>query len=260
MKATTAERQEVILKELGGEGFVSIPALSERLGVSEMTVRRDLDRMAEAGYLERTHGGAAPLRPHSAAGVDLVEPSFDARYRGQSAQKAAIARTAAGLVSAGQTIALDIGTTTGRLAAEVANMPISIYTTSIRISTLLASERAMVYVPGGLVAGIEPSLIGARAVDHLRQFNFDTVFLGASGLSESGVFFDYSLEDTEIKRALAEVSRRVVMLLDSSKFNRVSVARICDAAKVHTLITDQMPPEPIRRVLQDAGTEILTAK
>ncbi|MCB2129560.1 MAG: DeoR/GlpR transcriptional regulator [Rhodobacteraceae bacterium] len=260
MKAPTAQRQEVILKELKDEGFVSITLLAGRLGVSEMTVRRDLDRLAEAGHLERTHGGAAPLRPLSSQGIDLVEPSLDSRYQAQAAEKNAIARTAAGLVSAGQTIALDIGTTTGRLASELANLPVSIYTTSIRIAALLASARASVYVPGGVVAGIEPSIIGARAVDHLRQLNFDIVFLGASGLSGNGAFFDYSLEDTEIKRALTDVSRKVVMLMDSSKFSRVSVARICDAHKVHTLITDRMPPEPIRGILQDMGTEVLLAK
>ncbi|WP_198671148.1 DeoR/GlpR family DNA-binding transcription regulator [Oceanibium sediminis] len=260
MKMTTAQRHELILQDLRSEGFVSVPALAERLGVSDMTIRRDLGRLAETGLLERTHGGAAPVRSPGALHVDLVEPSLKDRLHASGAQKLAIARTAARMVSPGQTIALDIGTTTGHLAAELRETQVSIYTSSLKIAAQMAGSRAMVYVPGGLIAGIEPSIVGARAVDHLRQLNFEIAFLGASSLSENGTFFDYSLEDAEIKRVLTEVSSQVVMLLDSSKFNRVSVASICDGSKVDTLITDQEPPEHTRARLVERGTKIIIAK
>ena len=143
---------------------------------------------------------------------------------------------------------------------ELRETAVSIYTTSVKIAAQLASARPMVYLPGGLVAGVEPSVVGARAVDHLRQLNFDIAFLGASGLSEDGVLFDYSLEDTEVKRAFTDAARCVVALLDSSKFNRVSVARICSAEQIDVLVTDRQPPEPIASRLTEAGVKIITAE
>jgi len=260
VKMNSAQRQGVILGDMKASGFVSVPMLAEQCGVSEMTVRRDLDRLAEFGLLERMHGGAAPLRRTAIARVDLVEPSLDMRHLAQAPQKLAIARAAARIITPGQTIALDIGTTTGRLAAELANTAVSIYTTSVRIAASLASARPMVYLPGGLVAGAEPSIVGSRAIAHLRQLNFEIAFLGASGLSEGGILFDYSLEDAEVKRAFTEAAQRVVMLLDSSKFNRVSVARICSVAQIDTLITDCMPPEPIRSLLAESNVDVIIAE
>jgi DeoR family glycerol-3-phosphate regulon repressor len=255
----SAQRQGVILGEMKDSGFVSVPVLAQRCGVSEMTVRRDLDRLADSGLLERMHGGAAPIRNASSTRFDVVEPSLDQRHEAQAPQKLAIARAAARMIIPGQTIALDIGTTTGRLAAELGDTAVSIYTTSLRIAASLASARPMVYLPGGLVAGLEPSIVGSRAIADLRQLNFEIAFLGASGLSDDGILFDYSLEDAEVKRAFTEAAQRVVLLLDSSKFNRVSVARICSVTQIDTLITDCMPPEPIRSLLAESTVEVIIA-
>lgn len=260
MKFATGRRHELILQALAAARFVSVTELAKRFDVSEMTIRRDLERLDTNGKLERTHGGATVLKTNGQSKVDILEPSLDVRTYAFETNKISVARAASNLVSPGQTIALDIGSTTGRLVHELREMRISIYTTSVRLAAQLCDSRAMVYMPGGLVAGSEPSIIGARAVDHLNQLNFDIAFMGASGLSNNGLFYDYSVEDTEIKRALIQNSHRVVMLLDSSKFNRISVARICDGTQVDILITNQKPQDDILKNLEKCGTKILIAE
>ncbi len=259
MRTTTAQRHEMILRQLKTQGFVTVRELTDACGASEATLRRDLDKLAEIGLLERTHGGAAPVRRTSPERIDLIEPDVDARATKNMAAKQAIARAAAKLVSAGQTVALDIGTTTFQLAKELSELPVSVYTTSLRIAALLANARPHVYLPGGLVSGTEPSIIGARAADHLSQLNFDTVFIGASSLSDNGVVFDYSLEDTESKRVLLANAQRRVLLMDSSKLSRLSVARVCDLSEIDVLICDAEPPPRIHEKLSMSGAELLLA-
>lgn len=257
MKIASSNRHGLILKALQAARYLNVASLARQFDVSEMTIRRDLDRLAALGKLERTHGGASALDAGKQPKLDIIEPSITDRASSFGVQKAVIARTAARLVSPGQTVALDIGSTVASLAAEMREMRVSIYTTSVRIAAQMSDARAMVYVPGGLIAGNEPSIVGARAVDHLNQLNFDIAFLGASGVSSNGWFYDYSIEDTEIKRALTENADKVVMLLDSSKFNRISVARICDGSKIDILITDKEPQNEIRSQLKKCGTEIV---
>lgn len=259
MKMTTAQRRDIIFNKLTKDGFVTISDLSSACSVSEMTIRRDLDLLAKSGLLHRTHGGAGPIRTGAPARVNLIEPRFDDRSTVNVGKKQAIAQAASRLVFPGQTIALDIGTTTAYLAAEVSQASVSIYTCSVKIAARLSDARPMVYLPCGLVHGTEPSIIGALAVEHLRGLNFDTVFLGASGMSENGACFDYSLEDTETKRALIESARETVMLLDSSKFGQTSVVQICEASQIDMLITDATPPPAILARLKAADVEIVIA-
>lgn len=110
-------------------------------------------------------------------------------------------------------------------------------------------------MPCGRISGSEPSVVGPQAVDHFRDDYFDIAFVGASGLTPEGLF-DYSLEDAEIKRVFVERARIKVALLDSTKFNRVSLARICALPALDVLITDAEPPAPLREALSDAGIRV----
>ncbi len=263
MKAATklhaAQRHSLILQTLDEAGFVTVPEMALACNVSEMTLRRDLDILSEKKRLERTHGGASRLNAAGAVMVDLVEPNIDARSMVNSAGKSAIARCAAALIQPNQTIALDIGTTALCLADLLLDRDINIYTSSLKIAGMLAGQKPSVFVPGGRIFGSEPSVVGPQAVKSLNDLCFDAVFIGASGISGAG-FYDYSIEDTHIKRALIEGAQKVVALIDNTKFNRMSVAKVCALKEVDLLVTDVEPPEELLEVLKAAGVTIQIAE
>ena len=144
------------------------------------------------------------------------------------------------------------------LADRIKEMPIRVFSTSLPIARHLGQSGAKVYVPGGEVQGSEPSIVGVKAVEDLRRFHFDISFLGVSGLAEDG-FYDYSIEETEIKAAMVSQSKRNIVLMDSSKFGRVSVARVSELTNISMLITEKIPPESLLESLEAAGVEILIA-
>ena len=258
-KQAITQRHEFILQVLRKDGLVSVPGIASDFGMSEMTVRRDLDKLAERNLLIRIHGGAKSLQHFDGLDVDLVEPSFDERTAKNRRAKAAIAQCALQLVEENQTIALDIGTTVFELAHQLRDLSVRVVTSSLKIAGYLAQSRASVYVPGGQVSGTEPSVIGADAAEHLRSFLFDTAFLGVSGLTADG-FYDYSLEDTAIKKVLIGCAQKSVVLLDSSKFERLSVVKISTLERIDVLVTDTPPPVSLHDALDAAGVQVEVAQ
>ncbi len=253
-----ADRQDRIALALAQSGYLAIADLAAHLGVSEMTIRRDLDALADKGLAERAHGGAFSLASAPAGRLDIVEPAIDERIARNSDVKARIGNLAAGLVEPRQTIAVDIGSTTLCLAYALRDLDVRIFTSSLKIALLLAQAPPRVYMPGGEIRGTEPSLVGAMANDQLRSLRFDWFFLGAAGLSADGVY-DYSLEDTEIKRTLMAQSARTVALIDSSKFDRMSMVRIAGLAGLDMLVTDASPDGVLADGLADAGVDVRLA-
>lgn len=253
------QRQDLIMTAIRQTGFVTIPEMAESCRVSEMTLRRDLDQLAGRKLVTRIHGGAVVPDDSDGPRVDLVEPSVDTRAGRSHEAKQMIARRAHGMVVPGQTIALDIGTTTFELARLLRDVRLRVFTNSLKIAGLLSESRPSVYIPGGQVSGSEPSIIGARAIEYLNSFFFDIVFIGVSGLSAEG-YFDYSLEDTEIKKTLISRARQKVVLLDSTKFDRMSVALVARMNEIDSLITDAPPPQKLSQALEAAGVRVELAQ
>ena len=256
-KLSAAERRGGISLLLEQSGYVSIAHLAARFNVSEMTIRRDLDTLAAQGVAERAHGGAVTRLTRRALSMDLVEPAFDDRLRENSIAKAQIARAAAALIQPQQTIGIDIGSTAMALAQAIRGLDVRVFTSSAKIGLMLSNTATRVYLPGGEIRGTEPSLIGDIARRQLESFRFDWAFLGASGIADDGIY-DYSLDDSEIKRALIGSAQTVVALMDASKFNRLSVVRICELSAIDILITDRAPDHELAAKLLAAGvrTEI----
>lgn len=255
----TPQRQKLVLRLIAERGLVTVENIAQACRVSKMTVRRDLDALAEQALIERTHGGAAAIGFVNGASMDWVEPEISTRSALNYDLKLRIARAAATLVRNGQTLALDVGSTTNCLAEILAERQVNIYTSSLRIAARLAQQTANAYVPPGKVGGTEPSIVGSQAVRYLSQLSFDIGFIGVSGMSDRG-FYDYSLDDTEVKQALIAHSRKRVVLLDSSKFNRMSVVCVSAFEGIDILVTDSPPPEPLREALRVADVEILLAQ
>lgn len=252
-------RQAHILEQLRKSGFVSVAEVAASLAVSEMTIRRDLIDLETERRLVRTHGGAIAAESHAAHAFDREEPAFEQRLRQNNNAKEAIAAVAASLVGPRQTVALDVGSSTFVLAARLLAFPsIKVFTNSLRIATILGRERRDVYLPGGEVRGDEMSMCGPTAVAQFEQLWFDIAFIGASGLTEAG-FFDYSLEDSELKRVYLRRSSRKVLLCDAAKFNHLSLVQVASLDTIDMLITNAAPTGSLADALAQANVEIRIA-
>ena len=159
----------------------------------------------------------------------------------------------------GATIGIDTGSTTRCLAEHLLRVAgLRIFSSNLHTAALLAGGASPVYALGGLIRPRELSVYGPVASTQLRSLWLDTVFVGLSGLTEQGLF-DYSLEDSEIKRVFIERAEQVVALCDASKFGRRSLTFVAELARLHVLVTDSMPDEPLAETLGRAGVRIVVA-
>ena len=239
-------------------GFVSIGHTAGMLGVSSMTLRRDLIALELRGVLKRTHGGAVARETRREV-FDAEEPIFEQRRRRNAGAKAQMAAVAARIIGANETLALDVGTSVLALAEVlVSRSDLRLFTNSIPTAITLTASRSPVYLLGGQLRGPELAVIGPVATAQVRDYYFDRFVLGVSGVTESG-FYDYALEDSEVKRAFIERSKQVIVLCDSSKFDHRSLALICGIERCHVLVTDGPPPPHLAQAFKSAKIEVLIA-
>lgn len=248
-----AERLEKILERLSGAGSVSVSAISEALGVSAATVRRDLGLLERQHLLSRTHGGAV------GHGVLYELPL---RYKGgrHKDEKLRIAHEAATRVAAGQAIGLTGGTTTTEVAkALVGHEHLTLVTNALNIASEMAVRPNLkLVVTGGVARPESYELVGPIAEASLAGLNLDIVFVGADGVSLDSGLTTHQEVEAHTNRALIERSRMVVVVADSSKIGLVAFARICELAEVSELITDDAADPGILAGLTDIGVKVTT--
>jgi DeoR/GlpR family transcriptional regulator of sugar metabolism len=250
-KMLAHERHAHILRSLRTHGAIQVPAMASRLGVSEMTVRRDLVELEQEARLVRIHGGAI-ARNGPAIAMDNDEPSFEARVHREGSAKAAIASAALELLAGCRTVALDVGTTTYALAQRLIASPnIKIFTNSLQAAALLCDKGLEVYVAGGRLRPGERSITGATAVAQFEQLWFDVAVIGVSSVTNEG-FYDYSFEEVELKRVFLRRSGAKIVLCDSTKFRRMSLVHIGQLSEATAIVTDLEPPSEIRDALRSA--------
>ena len=245
-----AERREKILRAVRA-GTTQVGQLAEAFGVSEMTVRRDLGDLERDGKLTRVHGGAVGAtaeRPFAEIAVERFE------------QKDAIGALAASTVADGQTVLLDVGTTTLQLARHLHDRSITVITSNMAIyEELLPEESVELVLLGGVVRRNYRSLVGVVAEDALRQLRADVAFIGASGIEEDFSVVDTTMVEVPIKRAMIAAAARAVLVVDSDKFAMRGVVRVCHAQDLDALITDSGVPQQARLELERSGVEVLVA-
>ena len=250
-------RRMSLHRRISERGFVVVAEIAREIGVSDMTVRRDLEALARDGLVQRTHGGAVIASP---ATVIPTEPSYAARRELNPEAKRRIATAAAAMVSAGEAIGLDTGSTVACLAAELAGREgIEIVTNSLQ--TILAMPQQVlpeVFLLGGRLRPREGSLCGGITRQQLTSHWMDRVFIGVAGIDEHGLY-DYSPEDAEVKLVYMQRAKATVVLCDSSKFDRRSFVRVCGFEAVGTIVTDAPLPPHIQEVAAKAGTAVLVA-
>jgi DeoR/GlpR family transcriptional regulator of sugar metabolism len=247
------ERRSRLLELVRQRGFASLPELAEDLGVSESTVRRDLDSLEEIGAAKRTHGGvfytgSSPRLPH-----------FEERQPAQWELKKAIARRAADLIEPGDTLLLDGGTTTYEVARLLVGKPLQVVTNSLPVANLFASHGVTdLVLLGGYVYPRTGVTLGPYANDQLAQLNVRKTVLSVAGVNDRG-FYNSNLLLVETERAMMHAADEVIVVADSTKFGRQSLAHLCPLTSVKTLVADEQLSTEWREIVTALGVELVIA-
>lgn len=252
------QRQSTILAELDRSGAVRVSHLAELLGVSDMTVRRDLNTMQQAGMLIKVHGGARVRHDQSAA-----EPGFAIKSQRQLAEKEAIARAAAELVAPGSAIAVSAGTTTHTLARHLRGIPeLTVITNSIRVAEELdhsgsESDSMTILLTGGQRTPSD-ALVGPLAVAAWRSLHVDACFLGVHGMHPETGFTTPNLLEAETNRAMIRAASRLVVLADASKWGTVGLSTMARLHEANVIVTDDSLDEEAAALLRNEIDEVIT--
>lgn len=243
-------RRRQLLDLVNRRGFATLDELTKTLGVSESTVRRDLEALDLAGIVKRTHGGA--VCSSEVRGM----PAFDERETAQAPEKRAIGTTAAALVADGDTVLLDGGTTTLEVARALAGRPLQIVTNSLPIAVLIAaSKETDLILIGGYVYPRTGVAMGPLAVQSLQGIRVHKLIMGAGGIMPEGVFNSNSLL-VETERQMMQCAQEIVLVADRTKFGRLALSRLCGLDEIHALVVDNSISDDSRDLMTRHGVQI----
>jgi DeoR/GlpR family transcriptional regulator of sugar metabolism len=251
------QRQQRILELVQTAGGARVSDLVDLLGVSDMTVRRDISTLARKGKVARVHGGATAL-----VGRSSEEPGFATKFRLQKAEKAAIARAAVGLVEPGDSVAISGGTTTYAVAVELLAIPdLTVVTNSVPVGELLhtSGRTDLTVILTGGTRTPSDSLVGPIAVASLSSLHVDWTFLGVHGIDERAGLTTPNLVEAETHRAMVRSARRVAVVADSSKWNVVGLSSIARLDDVDVMVTDDKLDPDAQRILESRLGSLLIA-
>ena len=244
-------RQTEILRLARETGSAAISELARHLGVSLETVRRDIRLLAESGELTKLHGAVKVPFP---AG----EAPFERRLRENAAEKRLIARFAADMVSDGDSVMLDTGTTTSMLARELLRKrSLTVVTNSSDIARILATVNGnTVYMAGGELHGDNGAAFGASAIEFIQRFKVRHAFISIGAIDADMGLMDFHLAEAEFARTVLRRGERRMVVSDHSKFDRTALVKVCDFSDIDLLITDRLPSSAITEALARSGTEL----
>ena len=248
------ERLSVVLGRLQSAGRVEVVPLARDLGVTEMTVRRDLDALERQGLLRRVRGGAESLLTRG------DELPYALREIEAVAAKRRIGTVAAGLLRDGESVVVDSGTTALEVARAVAGRRLTVLPLSLHAADVLAASSSVTtLLPGGEVRHGELALVGPLALASIAALRFDTVVLSACGIGPDGEVTAHDLQDAAVKRAAIASAARVVLVADGSKFGRSAMAVVAAAGELDVLVTDRSAPAAALRTMRAAHVRVTLA-
>ena len=257
VRALARQRHDVIVAEVRRRGAVRVSELSTLLGVSDMTIRRDLEMLDETGLVTKVHGGAT-LRAERSSD----EPGFEAKSLRNMAEKHAIAMAAAAMVTPGSAIGITAGTTTWQLAYHLVDIPrLTVVTNSVRVSDVLyrapRPDRTVVLTGGDRTPS--DALVGPVALATLRTLHLDTVCMGVHGMASEAGFTTPNLQEAEVNRAFVDSTQHLVVLADHTKWNVIGLSTIAPLERAASVISDGALPAAARSALKQVVPQLVLA-
>ena len=242
-------RQLKLLEVVRARKSATVEQLAEKLQVTLQTVRRDVQRLAEAGLLTRFHGG---VRVPSSTIENMAHQQRESLH---AEAKARIAQEVAREIPNNCSLILNIGTTTEAIArALLQHKGLRVITNNLNVAAILCGNPdCEVIVTGGVVRARDRGIVGEAAVDFMRQFMVDIALIGISGIEADGSLRDFDYREVKVAQTIIEHAREVWLAADSSKFNRPAMVELAKLAQIDRLFTDEIPPEPFPALLKDAG-------
>lgn len=247
-------RQSEILALARAEGRVLVDDLAQRSDVTLQTIRRDLGDLAEAGLVDRVHGGAVPR-------AGTVNLGYEARRRMNAEAKAAIAAACAAAIPDNSSLILNLGTTTEAVAhALIHHSNITVVTNNMNVANILhANPGCEIMVAGGMLRRSDGGLVGELTTQFIEQFKVDYAIIGTSALDHDGDLLDFDLAEVRVSRAILRQSRQSFLVTDHSKLGRSAPARITSIADVDAVFIDQALPDDLMRRCEEWGTAVHVA-
>jgi DeoR family glycerol-3-phosphate regulon repressor len=245
-------RQEKIAEAVLRQGRVSVEQLALRFQTSHETIRRDLSALAEAGRVLKVHGGAKLPRQRE-------EGPFRERLAMNAVGKRVVAEKAARLISPGQTLFIDTGSTTLMCAEEIGKIAgLTVITNSTRIAAVLAEHgnRTSVFLLGGRFDGDNHETAGPATITGVQAFHADHALITIGALDEAAGATDYNYDEAQVARAMLENADNLIVVADASKLQRRAAFAVCALDRINALVTDRSPQGTLLSALSTAGVEL----
>ncbi|MDP3261919.1 MAG: DeoR/GlpR family DNA-binding transcription regulator [Tabrizicola sp.] len=248
-------RQTEILELARAEGRVAVEDLAQRFDVTLQTIRRDLSDLADAGHLDRVHGGAVVR-------TGVANIGYEARRRMNEAAKAAIARACAAAIPDNCSLIMNLGTTTEAVARELlTHRNITVITNNMNVANILVGNPGCeIVVAGGALRRTDGGLVGELTTQFFEQFKVDYAVIGVSALDRDGDLLDFDLAEVRVSKAIIRQSRKVHLVCDHSKLDRSAPARLASLSEITMMFTDLPLPADLARKCEGWGTEVSVAE
>lgn len=257
MSLITAERRAKIIDELSNHQMVKVAELSDNLGVSEVSIRRDLQHLEKLGVLQRVHGGAVALS--RATLTDM----YSMRINRNRNKKESIARVGAEMIAGGDRIILDSGTTPWCIARHIRNKMLVIENLTVITASLPVVQElerhpgVNILLLGGVYLPEHKISVGPQTIEQLKGLHVDKMFLGTDGLTFSQGLTTANVLEAEVDRAMVHAASEVIVVSDSSKIGVIGLATIMPITEINKLITDQDAPPDFVSDLRDHGVDVI---
>ncbi len=252
--ADLSQRHIDIVDRAKVDGFVTVEGLSNSLGVSPQTIRRDISRLCAIGILRRYHGGASLIS--NATNVD-----YATRQAWMSQEKSRIGAMVAERIPDGSSLFIDIGTTAEAVAKALMNHKgLRVITNSLSVAALMAGGLEFdVTIAGGRVRFNDLAVVGEATIDAINQYTVDFGIIGISGIDAKGTLLDFDYREVRVAQAVIENSRTIYLVTDHTKFGRNAMVKVGNISLAHALFIDRMPPAPYDQMLRASGVTVHTA-
>jgi len=245
-------RQSEMLELARTQGRILVEDLATRFDVSPQTIRKDLNELCELRQLARIHGGA--IYP---SGTENMQ--YEQRRQIAAGEKEAIGKAAAALIPDNASLFVNIGTTTEAVShALLGHGKLMLITNNINVANRMRMfPQFEVVIAGGVVRSTDGGIVGEAAVDFIRQFKVDFAVIGASAIDDDGALLDYDFREVKVAQAIIANARHVILVADSTKFERTAPVRIAHLSQVHTFVTDHCVSEAFRKICVDSEVNLI---